>query len=794
MKTNFTIKMLPVILLIMGLPLLVSAQQSKQTVRGKLTDKVSETPLEGAIIMLVDTTYNLGAVADAEGKFVIENVPVGRRAFKVSYVGYKGITVPNVQITSGKEVVLDVALEESVLEMQEAVITAKTNKDKAENEMAALSARSFSLEEVTRYSGTRNDASRMVANFAGVSTPDDSRNDIVIRGNSPAGLLWRLEGIAIPSPNHYATLGTTGGPVSALNTNLLKNSDFLTSAFPAEYGNATSGVFDVKLRNGNENKHEGTLQLNMFSGLEAMAEGPMNKKHNSSYLASYRYSFAGIGAALGLPIGTNAAPQYQDLTFKLNLPNSKAGKFSIFGLAGISNIKFLHNKIDANDLFADPSKDSYAKSRLGIIGVKHTFMLDDKSSINTVVSFSTAHSLFDQDDILADNTKYKTVEVRDRTYNYAITTAYQRKVNRKFNFKTGVVAQVFQLDVFNKSRTQTAPWVVNRDFAGALGLVQVYFQSKYRFTDNLALNTGVNAGMLTYNTTWYIDPRVSLSWDVAPAHTLSLGYGLHSQMQPLPVYLFTTPNLEGGNEETNKNLDFTRSHHAVLAYDSRFAKDWRLKAEFYFQYLHGVPVDKFSSSFSMLNAGNDFAFPDRANLTNRGTGYNYGMEITVEKFFSKGYYILFTGSLFNSKYKGSDGKERNTAFNNNYITNVLGGKEFRVGKDKRHALTIDTRFSLAGGRYYTPVDEAASQAAFTEILDEQQAFTQKLPLYYRWDVKLGFQLNSKKRKISNQFYIDFQNVTNHKNVFARRYNPVTNSVGTTYQIGFFPDVMYRLQF
>ncbi len=192
-----------------------------------------------------------GTVTDADGHFYIKGLAAGRYQLEFSYTGYKAVTLPNVLITSGKETEMDVVMEEGIV-LEEAVIVATADKDKAINEMATISARTFSLEEVTRYSGGRNDASRLVSNFAGVAAANDNRNDIVVRGNSPAGILWRLEGIPIPNPNHFSTLGTTGGPVSALNTNLLKNSDFLTSAFPAEYGNALSGVFDVGFRSGNK--------------------------------------------------------------------------------------------------------------------------------------------------------------------------------------------------------------------------------------------------------------------------------------------------------------------------------------------------------------------------------------------------------------------------------------------------------------------------------------------------------------------------------------------------------------
>ncbi|MCB0552659.1 MAG: TonB-dependent receptor, partial [Phaeodactylibacter sp.] len=241
-------------------------------------------------------------------------------------------------------------------------------------------------------------------------------------------------------------------------------------------------------------------------------------------------------------------------------------------------------------------------------------------------------------------------------------------------------------------------------------------------------------------------------------------------------------------------LGFTRSNQFVLGYDWRVSQDWRAKAEAYYQAIDKAPVESFPSSFSLLNAGADFVFPEAGSLANEGTGANYGLELTVEKFFSKGYYGLLTASVFDSKYEGSDGIERNTAFNNGYVVNLLAGKEFKIGKDKRNALTFDMKATRAGGRYYTPVDLEASKIAGQEVLQDDLAFSERHDPYFRLDVKFGFQLNSKHRRLSQQFFIDLQNVTNHDNIFARRYNEVANEVNNVYQSGFFPDLLYRVQF
>jgi hypothetical protein len=391
-------KNLMLTLLLLCFALFSNPKAQVQVIKGTVLDKQAETPLFGATIELVGETVT-GTTTDIDGNFRLEEVAIGRRALKVSYIGYESVTLPNVMVTAGKEVILRIGLEESIEQLQEVVVRASESvgKDKAQNEMATISARTFSMEEVNRFSGGRSDVARLAGNFAGVSTADDSRNDIVIRGNSPTGVLWRLEGIPIPNPNHFSTLGTTGGPVSALNPNLLRNSDFLTSAFPAEYGNALAGVFDLNFRSGNKDKYEFMAQVGAVSGLEAMAEGPLNKNHKGSFLVAGRYSFVSIASDLGLPIGTNASPDYQDIGFKVDFGNGPAGKFTLFGMGGRSDIAFLGNEVDEEDLFAAEDEDAFAKSLFGVIGLKHNYLIDNKTYARTIISASVTGNEYDED-------------------------------------------------------------------------------------------------------------------------------------------------------------------------------------------------------------------------------------------------------------------------------------------------------------------------------------------------------------------------------------------------------------
>ncbi len=787
--------------LIWLLPALVFSQV--QTVRGTVIDVQSETPLIGVAVELVGSSPRKGAMTDESGRFSIPGVSVGRQAFRFTYLGFEPVTIPNLVITAGKEAILDLKMQESTLAVSEVVITARTEKDKPQNELAAVSARQFSLEEVSRYSGGRNDVSRLVSNFAGVATADDSRNDIVIRGNSPTGVLWRLEGVPIPSPNHFATLGTTGGPVSALNPNMIANSDFLTSAFPAEYGNATAGVFDIGFRAGNRERHEFTAQLAAFSGFEAMAEGPLTKKKEGSYLVSYRYSFVEAASTFGIPVGTSAIPKYNDLSFKIDLGNKKWGKLSLFGIHARSHIDLLGADADTTDLFGYPDRDSYADSKIDIYGIRHNLILDDKSFVRTVVSGAFAGNNYEEKFDVADAPEKQVMlknPTEERTLN--VSSIYNRKFSPRLTFRAGFLSQTtnLQMNIQNRRNTPDTDgdgkpdWFTIREFDGTFSTGQIFSQAKYQIGKNWTVNGGLHGQIFTFNDDFIVEPRAAISRKAGRAGLVTLGYGLHAQAQPLPVYFVNEETAPGVFEKTNEQLDFTKSHHLVLGFDQKLGADWRLKIEAYRQWLFDIPVESSPTGFSMLNTGTDWVFPEIGSLKNDGTGNNTGLELTLEKFFSHGFYGLLTTSIFESTYEGSDKISRPTAFDNNFVVNLLAGKEWKIGKSGRNALTTDLKFTTSGGRPYTPVDLAASIALGEEVKDETRPFSERYDDYLRLDFKIGYRVNSKKRHFSQQFALDFANITNNKNIWALRYNEVKQRVIPVYQSGFFPDILWRVQF
>jgi hypothetical protein len=763
-----------------------------QTVKGVVIDEQSGSILAGVTVSLEGWQPVTATSTDSSGYFKLTNVPVGRQTFKASFIGYEEAVITNIEVTSSKEVVLELKLKERIKKLDDIVINTGKQKNRALNEMAVVSARQFSVDEAVRYSGTRNDPSRMAQNFAGVSGTNDARNDIVIRGNSPAGVLWRMDGIDIPNPNHFSTLGATGGPVSILNTNTLKNSDFLTSAFPSQYGNALAGVFDLRMRNGNSEQYEFLGQMG-FNGFELGVEGPLNKKTKSSFLINYRYSMVAAIQSLGLSVGTgDATPNYQDLHFKLHIPTKKWGTFDWFGLGGESNIVFPHDTED--NLYASNDgtlRDRNFKSLTGVTGLSNTHFFNSNTSGKLILAVSGTESKYREVIVDEDKPGKTAYDKKNIQVKYSAGYTFNKKINSKNQFTAGFIADLSKLslkhDYIPDGDSSLVTFVNSKRNAV---LLRAFSNLNHRFNDELSTNIGVYYQAFTLNNTWSIEPRWNIKYQFRNNQSLSFGAGLHSQTQPLEVYFYETNTGNGQTTLTNKNLDLVKSVHTVLGYDINFSRQLRFKTEIYGQYIYNAAVERTASSFSMLNAGADFYFPDKTSLINDGKGYNYGIELTLERFLNKGFYYLITASVFQSKYKGSDNVWRNTVFNTRFVNNILLGKEFKL--NERSSFAIDTKIGIAGGQLYTPFDVAASQTQGYVIFKENEAYSLRNNAYWRWDIKFSYNRNGK--RTTQKWYVDLQNVTNRENIYIRTLNPRTGTSGEINQIGFFPNINYQITF
>ncbi len=806
----------------------VFSQLPQQTIKGKITDKASGQVLVGAVISIAkDSTGGMkGGSSNEIGLFKIEGVNIGRRSLKIAYLGYKPIYINDLIVTSAKAINLSIEMEENLNQLDAVEVIANDDKAGTLSDIAAISARTFSVEETERYPGSRQDPARMASNYAGVQGSNDSRNDIVIRGNSPSGLLWRLDDLDIPNPNHFAIAGSAGGPLSIINNKFLANSDFFTGAFPASYGNALGGVFDLKMKNGNNEKFEHAIQIGIL-GAEVFSEGPLSKKSGASYWVSYRYSTLNLIQAINIKLGTSAVPNYQDAAFKLNFPTKKAGVFSIWGLGGLSNIDIVLSTLTEKpkELYGDQVRDQYFKSNMGVVNLSHVIQLSPKVLLKTNVaqtyqSISALHNwIFRRPNFNAIYPLPRILNTKFIEQKTVLSSYVKAKINARQSIRSGIMLSNLTYNYFDTIKVvnalkdslpiqiiQQVPKNRIQEQANAF-LIQPYINFQQRFNEQLTLNLGLYAQLFTLNNRFSLEPRAGLRYQLNNKNSLSVGYGLHSQLQTLYLY-FARPdslvlndgsikaNTEGVSPNTN--LDFSKSHHFVVGHDWTINPYFRVKTEAYYQYLFNIPVYAKPSGVSLINRGASFTrFFPVYNLENKGTGYNYGLELTVEKFFSKHYFVLFSASLFDSKYKGSNNKTLNTDYNGRFATNLLGGVDYNLGKSKKQSINVSGKLTYSGGRLYSPVDRIASDAISDVVPNESAINTLQFPNYFRADLRIAYKLNT--RKMTHEIALDLVNIFNTKNILALSYSPDPSNANAdpfvkNYQLGFLPLFYYKIDF
>ncbi|MEZ4824816.1 MAG: hypothetical protein R3C61_00765 [Bacteroidia bacterium] len=637
---------------------------------------------------------------------------------------------------------------------------------------------------------------------------------MVVRGNTPNGVLWRLDGINIPNPNHFSIPGSGGGPVTILNNKFLANSDFYTGAFPSEYGNGIAGVFDLKMRNGNNEKHELSGQLG-FLGTELMAEGPLSKKSGASYLATYRYSTLGLFSFLGINVGTNAIPQYQDGSFRLNFPQKNGGSFTIWGIGGLSDVDIVLSDQEKPDsatlIYGSNDRDQYFGTNMGIVAASYTHPININTFIKASVAASrtiadTHHDYIfrhvegqSPDDFYVVDALPPILDYKYDETKYSAYFHFNKRIKPGHVLKLGVNADWFQMNYIDSVRVVNPgvsptldPWRVRWDASQGAALVQPFVQYKMSAGQNLDITAGITSLYWSLNNNSFspIEPRFGLSYKISDGKRLSFGTGLHSQIQSPYLYFYGSTTINRDPQELNMDMGLTKSAHAVLSYDQTF-RNIRIKAETYYQYLYNIPVKEGSSSYSLVNTGAGFSrlFPEK--LINEGTGRNFGVELTVEKFFTHGYYFLVTGSLFDAKYRGSDGVLRNTTFNGRYAVNGLIAKEFTFKNGS--ALQIGAKVTSVGGRWYGPVDLDESNQQLEVIYVDSQVNTIQFRPYFRADGKISYRIN--RPKITHEFSVDLVNVFNVKNILTLTFAPQLNPpIVEENQLGFLPIFFYKIDF
>ena len=785
MKRLFLGAAMTMIMLLFSSMMRAQTNQTTQTVRGQVCDVASGEPMIGVTITVENGT-TMATVSDSDGNFVINNVPVGRHSVRASYIGYEPVLLKEQLVSSGKELVLNLRMRESISELGEVVIKPRVNKQQPLNEMAQVGARMFSVEEATRYAGGMADPARTASMFAGVAT-GGATNGISIHGNSPQMLLWRVEGVEVPNPNHFAEITEAGGGVfTSLNGTVLANSDFLTGAMPAEFGNALSGAFDMKMRVGNNTKFEHAVQVGTL-GVDFASEGPLGKGSKASYLVNYRYSFLEIAKKLHAINMENETLDYQDLSFKINMPTTKAGTFALWFTGLIDNYE---NKVpDVSDWETLwDSNDSWSRQRNCATGLTHTYRFKNGGSLHSSVAFTGAYRKLGVNNYDEQMNQTPGMDGRNSQWNMIISTQHQHKFSSRYTMLNGFEHQHLEFNTWLDWIHETGgPLYRVYESEGNTGLTRLYTNHKVALSRRLSTVIGMNVMWFNLNNQWLMEPRVSVQYKTSSSSTLSLAYALNSRKESTDTYFVTM-----ADKNPNENLGLTRSHHISASFAQRLGENAMLKIEPYWQWLFDVPVEQ-GTTYSILNHRN--FFQDRA-LTNEGAGRNYGIDLTLERYLKDGFYGMLTATLFKSEYRDAQGDWHHSRHDRGYITNILGGKEWMVGKSKKNVFGLNGRLTLMGGDRYTPIPEGIT---FEDIMKRPDKSIPEVdgldPFSKQKGMNIGYAFSVKytinKKHTSHHFILEYLQM---KTFQGQTFDLRTHEIVDKFTSLTFPNIAYRVEF
>ena len=759
------------------------SQSLTQTVRGKVFDNTTQEPLPFSTIVVQNTDPLIGTITNGEGDFILQNVTVGRIDIRIDMLGYDSYVINELLVSSGKELVLNIALQQSNTELNEVVV--RVSKESPLNSMASLSARQFTVEETQRYAGGLDDPARLVSSFAGVASPSVGSSGISVRGNNPAGLLWRIEGVEVPNPNHFADLTIAGGGMlTAISSQMMGSSDFLTGAFPAEYGNASSGVFDIKLNSGNSSKRQYTLQAGLL-GTDFATQGPFVKGKNATYNMNYRYSTMALVAPV-LPDDAGVL-KYQDISFKTNFPTKESGTFSFWGIGALDGVDMV--AIDSTDWETNTDRDNSQTSlNMFATGFSHKISVNSSTFLNSTISASGNGLSFREQRLDFNLQPRPQSKAENQMYRFAIQSNISKRFGTSHSNKTGFNFQYlsYNLDI-QQSLSEGTPPVQLANQKGNSGLLQVYTQSKINVLPKLTLNMGLNTQYFVLNDNLSIEPRIGFKYELNDSHNFAFAYGVHSRIEQLPVY-FT----EASGSQPNKDLEFMKSAQYVFSYAAKLSDNMRFTVEPYFQKLNNVPVSP-DSYISTLNNDNALFFSEI--LCSAGTGRNFGIDFTLERFLHKGFYYMLTASFYDSKYTAADGIERNTRYNKNYVFNIVAGKEWNIGKNKNKILGVNARCNYLGGNRIEPVNQELSVQRKKVVYGEtvgNLAFEEKFADIPVFSFAISYRKN--KPNYSSVWSLQILNATKSQEFADNYYNFKTGGIDTKYEGIMIPNISYKIEF
>ncbi len=746
-------------------------------------------------------------ISDSVGYFRADSIDSGSCDLYISLFGYKPVALYDQNIKPARSNFNTYYLSEDVYILDSIMIT-PANTEVVRNEMTFASAKTFLISDAQKYAGSFSDPARIMQNMPGVtSAGDDLSNEIVIRGNSPNYLKWRLDGVEIPSPNHFSRKGSSGGALSLISSKVLGDSDFHTGAFPAEYGNALGGVFNLRFRRPSSQNHELTLKTSIL-GLEATVEGPLRLGHDKSsttedkqnksatYLINYRYSTLSLLSKVSSLDFGDFQPDYQDLSFQLNFSKSSTTNISAYGIYGRSVSESDFNFQEPVDQFSDlvNFKES---NEYGVVGVKYkTLFKDDRTYLSSNI-YMTYESNKIREDIIDINSLENTVITDENIIfsdrNMGIYTALYTKVSDFFKIKTGITLKYSFSDYLLQDRFISR----NPDFTFSysdpfdhVSIAPTYFSSEsyiqglYHPSSRISMTFGVNLytnGLLKDQS---VTPKLSIQYKINQRTNLAISIGQYSQAEHSLTYLLTRIDENGQPYLPNRNLTLSKALHTVISLNRVMNQKDKLSIELFYQNLYDLPYDPIFTVRSIINTKDIYSTVlGSRGFFNTGTARNIGIDLSYHKSYKKSYGII-VASLSDSKLKSPNNITSHTRFNYGYSFTTLIGTRLKVRKS--HLIDINTRFIFNGGVRYSDIDFS------NFLITENNLFALRAPIYQRIDIGTKYVIN--KSKFTHSFVLEIQNVLNRKNISDRLPDFTNQTYIDQLQNGMVPSIGYEIEF
>jgi len=746
---------------------------------GLVRDQTSHQPLVGVNVLVVGTER--GAASDENGTFRIRSVQPGTYSLRASLVGYKTLIKTDVVVTSGHRTQVVVEMAETILSLDEVTVRAEYF---AKPQELATSAHALSYEEVRRSPGGAGDVSRVVLSLPGVVSSSDLRNDLIVRGGSPAENLTLVDNVEIPNINHFATQGASGGPIGMVVTKVIRDVRFVTGGFPAKHGDRLSSVMEIDLREGSREKLEGSFDVNAaLAGF--IGEGPLGGK--GSWLLTLRKSYLDLLINNFHFSGITVVPNFYDLQSKVVYDLDERNKFTFLVLGGIDDVKF--SGVEKQNYGANPDLSGIDKLKNNqyqyVMGGTWKRLWESRGYSFFTLSHNLNYYLTDIDDSLGNKT-YKNAST-EAEYSAKLDASFILTRDGQLSFGTGGKLVEIHHEIFLKA--DTSRWAdrargtgifpsLNYDKSIHSYKLWAYIQYTQWLFGRVTLTPGVRVDYFDYvDRGFTISPRLAMRYYLTDRTSLNASYGIYFQT---PAYIWLT------TDERNRHLKPLRADHYIIGLEHLIQDDLRFTLDLYRKEYEQYPVSGYIPSYILVNGGASAGAFIAGDLRSVGTGYATGAELFLQKKLTENYYGTLSYAYSTTRFKALDGIERPGTFDYRHVFTIIAGYKVSEG------LEFSLKWRYTGGNPYTPIDENLSRLYGREAMDLTKINAVRYPPYHRIDVRTDYRFSLGSWEAVA--YLDLQNAYNKKNIFYYVWDAKDQKQTTVYQWSILPVLGLTLEF